>query len=94
MYSGLNQRVCDEDNSFTTFYNWKTRTIHRNESTSFQVKADNDTGIIISNTRDSKQFSLDPADAENPGDNTARYDIDDPNYEHCVLYVHSSRRKV
>lgn len=77
-----------------SFYNWKTRTIHRNESTSFQVKADNDTGIIISNTRDSKQFSLDPADAQNPGDNTVRYDIDDPNYEHCVLYVHSSRRKV
>ena len=45
-------------------------------------------------TRDSKQFSLDPADAENPGDNTVRYDIDDPNYEHCVLYVHSSRRNV
>jgi hypothetical protein len=77
-----------------SFYNWKTRTIHRNESTSFQAKADNDSGIIISNTRDSKQFSLDPADAANPGDNTVRYDIEDPNYEHVVLYVHSSRRKV
>jgi hypothetical protein len=77
-----------------SFYNWKTRTIRWDESTSFQAKADNDSGIIISNTRDSKQFSLDPADAGSPGDNTVRYDIDDRNYEHVVVYVHSSRRKV
>ncbi|KAH0795584.1 cilia- and flagella-associated protein [Histomonas meleagridis] len=77
-----------------SYYNWKTRTIHRNESSSFEVHANNDRGIIINNRRDMKEFSLDPADADHPGDNTVRYDIDDPNYLHVVLYVHTSRRKV
>ena len=77
-----------------SFYNWKTRTVHRNESTSFEVHADNDKGIIINNRRDMKEFSLDPNMSDKPGDNTIRYDIEDPNYLHCVLYIHSSRRKV
>lgn len=77
-----------------SYYNWKTRNVNQSDSTNFDVQADNDRGIIITNKRDMKEFSLDPANAANPGDNTVRYDIEDPNYLHCVLYVHSSRRKV
>ena len=76
-----------------SFYNWKTRTTHHNESSNFEVKAENEKGMIFVNKKDMKEFSLDPADAANPGDNTVRYDIEDPNYTHCVVYVHSSRRK-
>lgn len=75
-----------------SFFNWKTRTITHNESSTFDVKANNDRGIIVTNKRDQKDINLDPTE-KNPGDNTKRYDIDDPNYLHCVLYIHDSRRK-
>ncbi|OHS95953.1 hypothetical protein TRFO_37924 [Tritrichomonas foetus] len=77
-----------------SFFNWKTRTISHNETSSFEVHGDNDKGIVINNRRDMKEFSLDPLMTEKPGGNTIRYDIEDANYLHCVLYVHTSRRKV
>ena len=76
-----------------SFYNSKTRTVHTNNTSNFEVKSDSDSGIIVNNKKDLKEFSLDPAMKDNPGDNTVRIDIDDPNYLHCVLYIHSSRRK-
>lgn len=76
-----------------SFYNWKTRTIHQNESTDFKVKTSGDRGIVVTNRRDQKDISLDP-NVDPPGDNTIRIDIEDPVYEHCVLYIHTSRRKI
>jgi len=76
-----------------SFFNWKTRTVHRNQTTLFELKPNGDHGLIVTNKRDQKNIDLDPS-CSSPGDNTERIDMNDPNYPHCVLFIHSCRRKV
>ena len=76
-----------------SYFNWKTRTVHRNPSTHFELKANGDQGLLVTNKKDQKNISLDPSEPT-PGDNAQRIDIQDPKYLHCVLYIHGSRRRV
>jgi len=74
-----------------SYYNWETQTSTSNPSPNFQVRADNEAGLLFKNKRDRKVINVDPnADS---GDNTTRHEIKTKEYIQVVIYDHMTRRK-
>jgi hypothetical protein len=62
-----------------------------NPTPNFQVKADNEQGLLFKNKRDRKVINVDP-NAE-CGDNSTRHVIKTKEYIQVVIYDHMTRRK-
>nr|CCD12721.1 unnamed protein product [Trypanosoma congolense IL3000] len=75
-----------------SYYNWKTHTLFFNNSTTFQVLADNEIGLLMKHKRDRKTINVDPR-APTPGDNSNRTVIYSPEYVQVTIYDHVTRRK-
>eukprot|EP01065_Artemidia_motanka_P051527 TRINITY_DN9115_c0_g4_i1.p1 TRINITY_DN9115_c0_g4~~TRINITY_DN9115_c0_g4_i1.p1 ORF type:complete len:247 (+),score=70.09 TRINITY_DN9115_c0_g4_i1:27-743(+) len=79
-----------------SYYNWKTQTLSYNNSSTFQVIADNEMGLLFKHKRDRKTINVDPKGAS-PGDNSHRVvlktDAGEPTYTQVVIYDHVTRRK-
>jgi len=74
-----------------SYYNWETQTSTSNPSPNFQVKADNEQGLLFKNKRDRKVINVDPA--QESGDNSTRVQIKTSEYVQVVIYDHLTRRK-
>jgi hypothetical protein len=74
-----------------SYYNWETQTSTSNPTPNFQVKADNEAGLLFKNKRDRKVINVDP-EAE-CGDNSTRTVISTKEYIQVVIYDHMTRRK-
>lgn len=74
-----------------SFYNWETQTSTSNPTPNFQVKADNEAGLLFKNKRDRKVVNVDP-NAE-CGDNSTRHVIKSKEYIQIILFDHMTRRK-
>jgi hypothetical protein len=74
-----------------SYYNWETQTSTSNPTPNFQVKADNEAGLLFKNKRDRKVINVDP-NAE-CGDNSTRHVIKTKEYIQVVIYDHMTRRK-
>lgn len=72
------------------FLNWETHNSTSNSTPNFQVVADGES-LLFKNKRDRKVINVDPK--QNPGDNTTRSEVTDPDYEQIVIYDHMTRRK-
>ena len=76
-----------------SYFNWETSLSTSQHSSNFQVKADNsDGGLLFKNKRDRKVINVDPAKANDCGDNTVRIEIKTTEYAQCVIYDHTTRR--
>ena len=73
-------------------YNWKTHTLYYNNSSTFQVLADNEVGLLFKHKRDRKTINVDPK-APTPGDNSNRTLLRTHEYTQVTLYDHVTRRK-
>lgn len=76
-----------------SYYNWETQTANSNPTQNFQVIADNQYGLLFKNKRDRKVINVDP-NAKDIGDNSQRYEIEDPDYLQIVIFDHSTRRRM
>lgn len=74
-----------------SYYNWETQTSTSNPTPNFQVKADNEAGLLFKNKRDRKVINVDPKAFS--GDNSARHEIKTKEYIQVVIYDHMTRRK-
>lgn len=75
-----------------SYYNWKTHALFYNNSTTFQVLADNEIGLMMKHKRDRKTINVDPK-APTPGDNSNRTVMNCKDYLQVTLYDHVTRRK-
>lgn len=75
-----------------SFYNWKTHTLFYNNSSTFQVLADNEVGLLMKHKRDRKVINVDPK-ALTPGDNSNRTVLQCKDYAQVTIYDHVTRRK-
>jgi hypothetical protein len=75
-----------------SYYNWKTQTLSYNNSSTFQVIADNEMGLLFKHKRDRKTINVDPK-APSPGDNSHRVILKTEEYTQIVIYDHVTRRK-
>ncbi|KAG9261706.1 hypothetical protein AMEX_G25299 [Astyanax mexicanus] len=75
-----------------SFYNCKTQVATSNDTTNYQVIAENPTGLLFKNKRDRKILNVDPK--ASPGDNSFRTTISSDLYLQCVIYDHNTRMKV
>eukprot|EP01013_Petalomonas_cantuscygni_P007518 TRINITY_DN1953_c0_g1_i1.p1 TRINITY_DN1953_c0_g1~~TRINITY_DN1953_c0_g1_i1.p1 ORF type:complete len:251 (-),score=43.13 TRINITY_DN1953_c0_g1_i1:337-1089(-) len=75
-----------------SYYNWRTQTLSYSNSSTFQVIADNEVGLVFKHKRDRKTICVDPR-ALSPGDNTHRVVLKTTEYTQVVLYDHVTRRK-
>lgn len=75
-----------------SYYNWKTHTLFYNNSSSFQVLADNELGLLLKHRRDRKTINVDPK-APTPGDNSNRTVLSCKDYIQVTIYDHVTRRK-
>eukprot|EP01063_Lacrimia_lanifica_P037681 TRINITY_DN7809_c0_g1_i1.p2 TRINITY_DN7809_c0_g1~~TRINITY_DN7809_c0_g1_i1.p2 ORF type:complete len:234 (+),score=100.80 TRINITY_DN7809_c0_g1_i1:120-821(+) len=75
-----------------SYYNWKTQTLSYNNSSTFQVIADNEMGLLFKHKRDRKTISVDPKGLS-PGDNSHRVALKTDEYTQVVIYDHVTRRK-
>lgn len=75
-----------------SYYNWKTHTLYYNNSSTFQVLADNEMGLLFKHKRDRKTINVDPK-AASPGDNSNRTVLKTDEYTQVTIYDHVTRRK-
>lgn len=75
-----------------SYYYWDGQKTSINESPNFRVDTYSESGLQFKNKRDRKIINVDP-DAETPGDNTRRFEIETDEYAQVVIYDHSTRRK-
>lgn len=75
-----------------SYYNWKTHTLYYNNSSTFQVLADNEMGLLFKHKRDRKTINVDPK-APTPGDNSNRTVLQTDEYTQVTIYDHVTRRK-
>ena len=76
-----------------SFYSWRTHTLYYNNSATFHVIAENDTGLLFKHKRDRKTINVDP-NAVAPGDNSSRTVLDtNGEYTQVTFYDHVTRRK-
>eukprot|EP01064_Diplonema_japonicum_P001442 TRINITY_DN10927_c0_g1_i2.p1 TRINITY_DN10927_c0_g1~~TRINITY_DN10927_c0_g1_i2.p1 ORF type:complete len:234 (+),score=47.29 TRINITY_DN10927_c0_g1_i2:73-774(+) len=75
-----------------SYYNWKTQTLSYNNSSTFQVIADNEMGLLFKHKRDRKTINVDPKGVS-PGDNSHRVVLRTDEYTQVVIYDHVTRRK-
>mmetsp|Transcript_5536 Transcript_5536/g.20830 ORF Transcript_5536/g.20830 Transcript_5536/m.20830 type:complete len:231 (-) Transcript_5536:32-724(-) len=75
-----------------SYYNWKTQTLRYNNSSTFQVIADSERGLLFKHRRDRKTIDVDPKSSD-PGFNSTRKNIKTNEYLQCVLYEHHPRRR-
>lgn len=75
-----------------SYYNWKTQTLRYNNSSTFQVIADSERGLLFKHRRDRKTIDVDPKSTD-PGFNSTRRTIKTDEYLQVVLYEHHPRRK-
>jgi hypothetical protein len=75
-----------------SYYNWKTHTLYYNNSSTFQVLADNEMGLLFKHKRDRKTINVDPR-AATPGDNSNRTVLVTDEYTQVTIYDHVTRRK-
>ncbi|KAJ9449371.1 hypothetical protein DIPPA_06812 [Diplonema papillatum] len=75
-----------------SYYNWKTQTLSYNNSSTFQVIADNEMGLLFKHKRDRKTINVDPKGVS-PGDNSHRVVLKTDEYTQVVIYDHVTRRK-
>ena len=75
-----------------SYYNWKTHTLYYNNSSTFQVLADNEMGLLFKHKRDRKTINVDPR-APTPGDNSNRTVLQTDEYTQVTIYDHVTRRK-
>lgn len=75
-----------------SFYDWDTSTSTSNSTENFQVKADDEQGLLFKHKRDRKVISVDPS-APSTGDNSIRQEIATDEYVQVVIYDHIARRK-
>ncbi|XP_072520827.1 cilia- and flagella-associated protein 299 [Salminus brasiliensis] len=75
-----------------SFYNWKTQVSTSNDTSNYQVIAENSTGLLFKNKRDQKILNVDPKTS--PGDNSSRTSLSSDLYIQVVIYDHNTRRKV
>lgn len=75
-----------------SYYYWDGQKTSINESPNFRVDTYSESGLQFKNKRDRKIINVDP-DAESPGDNTKRFEIETDEYSQVVIYDHYTRRK-
>lgn len=75
-----------------SYYYWDGQKTSINESPNFRVDTYSESGLQFKNKRDRKIIDVDP-DAESPGDNTKRFEIETDEYAQVVIYDHYTRRK-
>lgn len=75
-----------------SYYNWKTHSLYYNSSSTFQVLADNEMGLLFKHKRDRKTINVDPR-APTPGDNSNRTVLKTDEYTQVTIYDHVTRRK-
>ena len=75
-----------------SYYYWDGQKTSINESPNFRVDTYSESGLQFKNKRDRKIINVDP-DAESPGDNTKRFEIETDEYAQVVIYDHYTRRK-
>ncbi|CAD2214499.1 hypothetical protein AGDE_03653 [Angomonas deanei] len=76
-----------------SYYNWKTHSLFYNNSSTFQVLADSENGLLMKHKRDRKTVNVDPK-AATPGDNSSRTELKNcKDYIQVTLYDHVTRRK-
>lgn len=75
-----------------SYYNWRTQSLSYSNSSTFQVLADNEVGLVFKHKRDRKTICVDPR-AVSPGDSTHRVVLRTSEYTQVVLYDHVTRRK-
>ncbi|OMJ94708.1 hypothetical protein SteCoe_2046 [Stentor coeruleus] len=75
-----------------SYYYWDGQKTSINESPNFRVDTYSESGLQFKNKRDRKIINVDP-DAETPGDNTRRFEIETDEYAQVVIYDHYTRRK-
>jgi len=75
-----------------SYYNWETQTSTSNPTPNFQVKADNEQGLLFKNKRDRKVINVDPFRVDS-GDNSKRFEVITHEYIQVVIYDHMTRRK-
>lgn len=75
-----------------SYYYWDGQKTSINESPNFRVDTYSESGLQFKNKRDRKIINVDP-DAESPGDNTKRHEIETDEYAQVVIYDHFTRRK-
>eukprot|EP01079_Euglenida_sp_SAG-EU17-18_P008431 gene8431-1507_t len=76
-----------------SYYNWKTQTLHYNNSSTFQVIADNGMGLLFKHKRDRKTINVEPRGTNLRDSNSNRYQVKDEGYTQVVLYDHYTRRR-
>lgn len=74
-----------------SYYNWYTNTSTSNPTPNFQVKADDEQGLLFKSKRDRKVINVDPS--ASAGDHSERKVIETNEYIQVVLYDHVTRRK-
>mmetsp|Transcript_78738 Transcript_78738/g.170177 ORF Transcript_78738/g.170177 Transcript_78738/m.170177 type:complete len:147 (+) Transcript_78738:299-739(+) len=75
-----------------SYYCFESQISKSNASDTFKVEIDDSgLGLIFTHKLDRKSINVNP-DVVEPGDNTKRYDIIDPDYEQVVVWDHESRR--
>ena len=75
-----------------SYYYWDGQKTNITESPNFRVDTYSESGLQFKNKRDRKIINVDP-DAESPGDNTKRFEIETDEYAQVVIYDHYTRRK-
>jgi len=75
-----------------SYYNWRTHTLYYNNSSTFQVIADPNLGLLFKHKRDRKTINVDPR-VSSPGDNSHRMVLKTPEYTQVTIYDHVTRRK-
>jgi len=89
-YFTRKKRLCPRPSDLS-YYNYETQASTSNPTPNFQVKADNEAGLLFKNKRDRKVINVDPnADC---GDNSTRHVIKTKEYIQVVIYDHMTRRK-
>lgn len=74
-----------------SYFNWATNTSTSNPTPNFQVKADDEQGLLFKHKRDRKVVSVDPTAPS--GDNSERVPIATSEYVQVAIYDHVTRRK-
>ena len=75
-----------------SYYNWEGQKCQVTDSPNFKVDATTEAGLLFRNKRDRKIINVNPQ-ADVPGDNTERVEIQCEEYTQVVFFDHQTRRK-
>lgn len=74
-----------------SFYNWDTHANSSHPTATFQIIADNASGLVFKNKRDRKTINVDPNSTL--GDNSTRTEFSTQEHLQTVIYDHVTRRR-